>query len=396
MADLILLLDIGTTTISADIIDSKGSKSLARGVVLNAQHEIGEDIISRIDFAIKSRQNALILQKKAANSVSRLIKRLLREGSIKSKDIKKVFCACNSAMHHILLGIDTLPLITPPYRINQKSEIIVCADMIGLDIRKNLKVTFLPNIGGFVGSDALCAILASRIYMSKDLRVVIDIGTNGEIIVGNINRMLVASTAAGPAFEARYIKNGMPALKGAIAGVRIKDNHVKLDVIGRTEPKGITGSGLIDACYQLYQNGFIDRSGRMRAKEFILYKKGKKKIVVTQSDIRKLQLAKGAMLAGMKVLLRRYKADSSDIKQIMLTGSFGSQLNAESVIGIGLTPKINIKRVKYIQSAVLKGLRLWARDKSIRDNIFSMLAKTEHVPLFGKAFGKEFAQSLQF
>jgi len=396
LTDLILLLDIGTTTISADIIDSKGSKSLARGVVLNAQHEIGEDIISRIDFAIKSRQNALILQKKAANSVSRLIKRLLREASIKSKDIKKVFCACNSAMHHILLGIDTLPLITPPYRINQKSEIIVCADMIGLDIRKNLKVTFLPNIGGFVGSDALCAILASRIYMSKDLRVVIDIGTNGEIIVGNINRMLVASTAAGPAFEARYIKNGMPALKGAIAGVRIKDNHVKLDVIGRTEPKGITGSGLIDACYQLYQNGFIDRSGRMRAKEFILYKKGKKKIVVTQSDIRKLQLAKGAMLAGMKVLLRRYKADSSDIKQIMLTGSFGSQLNAESVIGIGLTPKINIKRVKYIQSAVLKGLRLWARDKSIRDNIFSMLAKTEHVPLFGKAFGKEFAQSLQF
>ena len=396
MPDLILLLDIGTTTISAEIIDSEMAKPLAHGIILNSQYEIGEDIISRMDFAIKSRQNILILQKKAANSINRLTQRLLKEGSIKSKDIKRVFCACNSAMHHILLGIDILPLITPPYRINQKSEITVFADMVGLKIRKNLKITFLPNIGGFVGSDALCSILASRIYKSKDLRVVIDMGTNGEIILGDMHRISAASTAAGPAFEARHIKNGMPAVEGAIAGVKVKNNHVKLNVIGSIEPKGITGSGLIDACYQLYQNGFIDRSGKMQAEEFILYKKGKKKIAVTQSDIRKLQLAKGAMLAGMKVLLRRYKADSSDIKQIMLTGSFGTRLNAKSVIGIGLIPKVNIERVKYIKNAVLTGLRLWVKDKSIRDNIFSILGTIEHIPLFGKAFGKEFAASLHF
>ncbi|TRZ50203.1 MAG: DUF4445 domain-containing protein [Dehalococcoidia bacterium] len=396
MPDLILLLDIGTTTISAEIIDSETAKPMAHGVILNSQHEIGEDIVSRMDFAIKSRQNILILQKKAANSVNILIKRLLQEGSIARKDINKVFCACNSAMHHILLGLDILPLITPPYRINQKSEITVFADMVGFKIRKDLKVTFLPNIGGFVGSDALCSILASGIYKSKDLRAVIDMGTNGEVILGNRRRISAASTAAGPAFEARHIKNGMPAIKGAIAGVRVKNNHVKLDIIDSTQPKGITGSGLIDACSQLYQSGFIDRSGRMQAEEFILYKKGKKKIAVTQSDIRKVQLAKGAVLAAMKVLLRRYKADSSDIKQIMLTGSFGTRLNIKSVIGIGLIPKVDIKRVKYIKNAVLTGLRLWVKDKSIREHIFSILGTIEHVPLFGKAFGKEFAASLHF
>ena len=144
-------------------------------------------------------------------------------------------------MHHILLGIDTLPLITPPYRIHQKSEMTVHADMKGLNFGKNLEVTFLPNIGGFIGSDALCAILAAGIYRSRDLKIVIDIGTNGEIIVGNTNRILTASTAAGPALGARYIKNGMPAIKGAITGVRIKKGHVELDVMGNVEPKGITG-----------------------------------------------------------------------------------------------------------------------------------------------------------
>jgi uncharacterized 2Fe-2S/4Fe-4S cluster protein (DUF4445 family) len=396
LTDLILLLDIGTTTISAEIINAKGFKSLASGVILNSQAEIGEDIISRIDFAIQNKQNALALQKKTAGSVNRLVKRLLRENSIKGENMAKVFCACNSAMHHIFLGIETLPLITPPYKTTQKSEATVYADMIGLDIRKNLEITFLPGIGGFVGSDALCAIFASDIFRSRSLMVVMDIGTNGEIAVGNAERISVASTAAGPAFEARYIKNGMPAVKGAISGVRIKNGRVKLDVIGNTRPEGITGSGLIDACYQIYLDGFIDRSGRMKAEEFVLYRRGRKKIVVTQSDIRKIQLAKGAVLAVMKTLLRRHKADNSDIKQIILTGAFGESLKAESIIGIGLTPKIDKKRIKYIQNAVLKGLKLWAQNKLMRDNVFSLLSKIDHIPLFGKAFGKEFTGSLQF
>jgi uncharacterized 2Fe-2S/4Fe-4S cluster protein (DUF4445 family) len=396
LADLILLLDIGTTTISADIIDPDGYRSLVSGFVLNAQSTAGEDIISRIDFAMQNRHNTLILQKKAAASINKLINRLIKDDAIKGRTIRKVVCACNSAIHHILLGIDTLSLITPPYRIQHRSEITVYAYKLGLNLGRDVKVTFLPNIGGFVGSDALCAILAAGIYRHKGLRIVIDMGTNSEIIVGNMYRILAASAAAGPAFETRYIKNGMPATRGAITKVRVKKGRVGLDVMGNTEPKGITGSGLIDACYQLYRDGFIDRSGRMRAEEFVLYKKGRKKIAITQSDIRKLQLAKGAILAGMKVLLRRYKSDSSDIEQVIFTGSFGAGLNAKSVIGIGLVPSINIKKIRYIRNAVLKGLRLWVKDKSIRDNILSMLDMIEHVPLFGKGFGKEFTESLQF
>jgi uncharacterized 2Fe-2S/4Fe-4S cluster protein (DUF4445 family) len=396
LSDLILFIDLGTTTISAEIVSSIGYKTLAGGVILNSQTTIGEDVVSRIDFAVKNRQNAAILQQKAANSINTLVSKLAKENSIKKKKIAKIFCACNSAMHHIFLGIDTLPLITPPYRIKQKSETTVYADMIGIDIKKNLEITFLPNIGGFVGSDALCAVLASNIYKSKHLKAVIDIGTNGEIAVGDMNRILVSSVAAGPAFEARYIKNGMPAVKGAISKVRINKGCVKLDIIGRIRPRGIAGSGLIDACYQLYKNGFIDHSGRMQKDEFVLYSGARKKIVITQSDIRKLQLAKGAIFAGIKVLLKRHKAGQDDLKQIMLTGSFGANLNIESVLGIGLVPNVGIKRVKYIQGAVLKGMKLWAQNKKKQDNIFSFLNNIEHVPLFGTAFGREFADSLQF
>ena len=396
MNEIVLLLDIGTTTISAQMLDRASMKVLAGGFILNAQAEIGEDIISRIEFALKSRDNTRTLQEKAAFSVNMLVKKLLKGACCKRKDIKRVFCACNSAMHHIFLGLDTSPLIIPPYKIRQKTEISVFADSIGLDINKKTEVTFLPNIGGFVGSDALCAILASGIYASKNLKAVIDIGTNGEIILGDESRILAASTAAGPAFEAQHIKHGMPAVKGAIAGVKIKNSRCVLDFIGKVRPAGIAGSGLIDACFQLYQDGFIDRSGRMQAGEFILYQKGKNKISITQSDIRKVQLAKGAILAGMKVLLRRYKADYSDIGKVMLTGSFGACLNAESVIGIGLIPVTDTKKVKYIQNAVLKGLQLWVGDKKMQGNIFSILGKIEHVPLFGRAFGNEFAASLHF
>lgn len=394
MPDSILLLDIGTTTISADIIDSNKNKLLASGSILNSQAAIGDDIISRIEFSLKSRQNAAILQGKVAGSVNRLAKKLCRENNISANRIKKVLCACNSAMHHIFLGLDTSPLITPPYNIKQKTEMSVYSNMIGVNIRKNLKITFLPNMGGFVGSDALCAILSSGIYKARDLCAIIDMGTNGEIVLGNKNKILVASTAAGPAFEARHIKYGMPAVQGAISGVKIKNKTVHLDVIGKKSPKGIAGSGLIDACFELYRNSFVDCSGRMRQEEFILYKKGKKKISITQSDIRKIQLAKGAILAGMKVLLRRYKANSDSINKVILTGSFGGCLNAKSVIGIGLVPKMHTSKVRYIEKAVLKGLRLWEREKSIQDNIFSIISKVEHVPLFGKAFGKEFANSL--
>jgi len=393
LSKLTLLLDIGTTTISGNILDASANKILSSGLVLNSQSRFGDDLISRISFALESQQNATLLQKRVAFSINVLIQQLLASCSRDKQDIASVLCVSNTVMHHLFLGIDTASLITPPYRSSQKAEITVYAEMLGLKLTKNISVTFLPNIEGFVGSDALSVILASNIYRDKHLRLAIDIGTNGEVILGNKDRILVASTAAGPAFEARYVKSGMPAIEGAIKSVRITKRKIECGVIGNKTPKGIAGSGLIDACYEMFRTGIIDKSGKMAVREFILYKRGKKKISITQNDIRKLQLAKAAIFAATKVLLRRYGADKENIDQILLTGSFGSSLNAKSIIGVGLIPKINIKKVKHLKSGALEGLRLYATRPSLHKQILAVLSKIEHLPLLGQSFGDEFISS---
>ena len=390
------MLDIGTTTISGSILDASANKILSKGLVLNSQSRFGDDLVSRISFALESQQNAALLQKKAAFSINALIKQLLASCFKQKQDIVSVLCVANTAMHHLFLGIDPSPLITPPYRPSQKAEITVYAAMLGLKLAKNVSLTFLPNIEGFVGSDALSVILASNIYKDAHLKLAIDIGTNGEVVLGNKDRMLVASTAAGPAFEARYVKSGMPAIEGAIKSVRITKRKIECGVIGNKTPKGIAGSGLIDACYEMFRTGVIDKSGKMAVREFILYKRGKNKISITQGDVRKLQLAKAAIFASTKVLLRRYGADKEDIDQILLTGSFGSSLNVRSVIGVGLIPKIGIKKVKHLKSGALEGLRLYATSPSLHKQILGVLSKIEHLPLLGQAFGEEYISSLVF
>ena len=390
------MLDIGTTTISGSILDASANKILSKGLVLNGQSRFGDDLVSRISFALESQQNAALLQKKAAFSINALIKQLLASCFKQKQDIVSVLCVANTAMHHLFLGIDTLPLITPPYRPSQKAEITVYAAMLGLKLAKNVALTFLPNIEGFVGSDALSVILASDMHKDAHLKLAIDIGTNGEVVLGNKDRMLVASTAAGPAFEARYVKSGMPAIEGAIKSVRITKRKIECGVIGDKTPRGIAGSGLIDACYEMFRTGIIDKSGKMAVREFVLYKRGKKKISITQGDVRKLQLAKAAIFASTKVLLRRYGVDKEKIDQILLTGSFGSSLNARGVIGVGLIPKINIKKIKHLRSGALEGLRLYATSPSLHKQILAILSKIEHLPLLGQAFGEEYISSLAF
>ncbi len=396
MPNFVLLLDIGTTTVSGEIFNPRAKKSLAIGLILNEQAEFGEDVISRIGFASQDKTNARLLQAAISCSVNKLIKRLTADAGINKIDIQSVLCASNSAIHHMFLGFDLSTLITPPYRPVHKQGLVIAAGKLGLNIAHNANVKILPNIGGFIGSDALCVLLASRICDSESPRLAIDIGTNGEIILGNKRRIIAASTAAGPAFEAGYIKNGMPAIRGAIDKVRIKSGKIHYHVIGGTRPKGITGSGLIDGCYEMLRINEIDKSGKMKSKEFIVYEKGLKKVVITQTDIRKLQLAKAAISAGVKVLMRRYKADLSDLEAIFFTGSFGGSVNASSAMGIGLIPAINASKVKYLKNGVLAGLRLCAASPAAEKKLTDATKIIEHMPLFGKHFEKQFTMSLSF
>ena len=389
-----LILDIGTTTISGAVLDKRSGRILACDSILNGQTKFGDDLISRIDFALKAKKNADRLHDAAASSINKLLVKLLKRTKKDSCKIEEAFCVCNTGMHHLFLGIDPAPLVTPPYRAAQKSAITVYAGRTGLRLDKNCPITFLPNIGGFVGSDALAVIISSGIYKSKHTKLAIDIGTNGELILGNKDNILVASTAAGPAFEARHISCGMGAQEGAIKSVRIKTKGIEFKVIGGASPKGICGSGLIDAVSGMLKAGLMDNSGRMKKDEFIIYKKGGVKVSVTQKDIRKLQLAKAAIYAAIKVLLRRSGIEDDDIKEVLITGAFGNTLNADSIVSIGLIPKIEGNIIRFLPRGALEGLRLYLTEPSLEKNITSILSRTTHIPLLGKGFGEEFASSL--
>jgi len=394
LADNVLLFDIGTTTISGAIVDKAKAVVLSSASVLNGQLRLGDDLISRIDFALKNSKDAMRLQKAVVSSANKLLALLLTDSGLKKADIKGVFCVCNTGMHHLMLGINPAPLVTPPYRPAQKAEITVYAERIGIDLAEGCPITFLPNIGGFVGSDALSVIIAGGIYNSRAVRLAIDIGTNGEVILGNKDRIFAASTAAGPAFEGRHISCGSLPVKGAIEAVKIKGERVEIKVIGGGPPKGICGSGLIDAVSQMLKTGAVDKSGRISGGEFVIYERGKRKIAITQQDMRKVQLAKAAIYAAIKTLLRKSNIAESDIKEVLITGKFGNVINPDSIAAIGFIPQVPRKAVRFLKNGALEGLRLYLSRPPLKKGLAGILSKTRHIPLLGKGFTEDFTSSL--
>ncbi|MFH1645969.1 MAG: ASKHA domain-containing protein [Candidatus Omnitrophota bacterium] len=393
---MILIVDIGTTTVSGSVLDVETKKAVAQAVVFNKQITFGEDVVSRIDFALKAAKNSEKLHDAVVDSLNELFGLLIKKASLKHKDISSIYCVCNTAMHHLFLGINPAPLVTPPYKAAQKAESLVYSERMGIKLEKDIPITVFPNIGGFVGSDALAVIAASGIHCSEELQLAVDIGTNGEVILGNSEKIMVSSTACGPAFEGKHISCGMLAEKGAIERVWINKQGVKLQVVGDIAPKGICASGLIDAVSEMLKAGIVDETGKMEQERYILYKKGKREIFINQQDIRKLQLAKAAIYAAVRVLLRNYGVGETAIKKVIITGSFGNKLRGESVENIELIPGVKKKHMVSIANGALEGLRMMAASPAVREKITSTLSITRHIPLFGKSFTKEFTAGMGF
>ncbi|MBN1405916.1 MAG: DUF4445 domain-containing protein [Candidatus Omnitrophica bacterium] len=360
---VILILDIGTTTIKGLLVDKKSRRDISSGFVLNSQARFGEDVITRIDFAVKGAKNQETLRLAATGSINLLIKKLLQKTGLKQQDIKEAVIVCNTAMHHLFLGISAECLIRPPYKTSAKSELVVSQKTSGININKNAQVIILPNIGGFVGSDALAFIIASGIYKSKSVKLGVDIGTNGEIILGSSDKILVTSTAAGSAFETWYIKHG---------------------------------SDIIDAAAHMLRKGLMDKTGRMKQGEFVLSKKGAGKIRIKQADIRKMQLAKAAIYAGIKILMRQLGVDKDNISGIFITGTFGNFINAESAIRTGLIPDVAPAKVKFMKNAPATGAKEYALSKSTKERLTSILSRIKRIPMIRKDFQQTFADSMRF
>jgi uncharacterized 2Fe-2S/4Fe-4S cluster protein (DUF4445 family) len=367
-----IAIDLGTTTLAAQLVDLASGEVLATETALNPQARHGADLMSRIGF---DRSRHGVLRGLIRDELGAMAARLATAGTV-----REILICGNTAMHHFFCGLSVDALAQAPFRTPHLGAMTSCAADLGWVPEIAGPVTFLPNIGGFVGSDILAGMIACGLVRQPSLTAFADLGTNGEVAVGSARGIVCASTAAGPAFEAGRIRMGMRAGLGAIDRVEWRDGALHCGVIGGTPPRGICGSGLVDAAAALAESGLVLSTGRMLngAKEITLAEG----VVLAQSDIRELQLAKGAIAAG--ALLLRDKLGAGKPAKFHLAGAFGNYVRAGSAKRIGLLPQDS--EVVAEGNAALRGTRLLLLRPSTREALMAQtLARTEHVELGGEA-----------
>ncbi|MDW8061907.1 MAG: ASKHA domain-containing protein, partial [Nitrososphaerota archaeon] len=370
-------IDLGSTKIAAFVVDLLTGETIYGDGAINPQVVYGEDIVSRISYILEADENLEKLRVAAVEAINNLVSEIYVKLNIDPNSIYKVSLVGNTAMHHIFYGIDPTSLVYSPYPAVSVSPIRVKASTLGLKVNRSAYIYSPPNIAGFVGADAVADILASRIHESDELTLLLDIGTNTEIILGDKHLLLCCSAASGPAFEGMQIRYGMKAVEGAIERVRIFDGGFRVDysTIGSTKPRGICGSGIIDAIAEMFRTGMIDSRGMIEAytgnprvkytssgREFVLAWSEEtaigEDIVISQRDIREIQKAKAAIETGWLLLLKHYGASVEDLSKILVAGAFGTYIDPESAKTIGLLPDIPSDRIVFLGNTAGSGARL--------------------------------------
>jgi len=386
-------VDLGTTTLVAQLLDLTTGRVLAVRTALNSQARFGADVMSRVQFAL-TQGGAQQLRGLIRRQIGSMIEQLVFSAQVAEGEIADVIVVGNTVMHHLFCGLDVEPLSRYPFESGQLGLQTFCGQDLGWKLSGGARVRFLPCLGGFVGSDILAGILATNLLEREGLNGLVDLGTNGEIVIGNRQCLLCASTAAGPAFEGARISMGMRASTGAISEVRVEGHAIHCRVLGNVLPQGLCGSGLVDAVAAGLELGRIEPSGRFSdgagAWELAA------PVVLTQNDIRELQLAKGAIAAGIRLLQERFGASSGDLKKLYLAGAFGNYINRASAQRIGLI-SFPAETVEAAGNTALMGAKVALFRPKGEDGSFARLRRqTEHVALnadrgFQEAFVEEMA-----
>ena len=350
------VIDLGTTTLVVQVVDLASGEVLRVATALNPQARHGADVMSRLQYDLQH-----------PGELGSLIREALRP-MLGAGPLREILVAGNTAMHHLFCGLDAAPLTRAPF----DSPALGGYRFQPEDLGWPGPAEFLPCLGGFVGSDLLCGVVATRIDEASQRRALFDVGTNGEVVVGSAEGILCASTAAGPAFEGGRIGAGMRAGTGAIDAVRVRDGGIDCHVIGDGSARGICGSGLVDAVACGIELGWITPNGRLASvdKRFPLADG----LSLTQSDIRELQLAKGAMAAGFRVLAR------GDVEGLYLAGAFGNYIRQDSAVAIGLLP--GGLNVEPVGNSALRGARMLLLTPATRQaRLHRILDLSRHVKL---------------
>jgi uncharacterized 2Fe-2S/4Fe-4S cluster protein (DUF4445 family) len=400
-----LAIDVGTTSVVTALLELASGEVMASVSSLNPQAVFGGDLMSRIAFAQESPANLRKLQSRLVGLLNQQIDEVLERSGVLGQWVYKVTVVGNTCMHHVLLGIDPTHLGLAPYAPVLRHPVVVPARALHLKVNPEARVCCLPVVAGFVGADAVAVALATRIYESPEPRAAVDIGTNGEVLMGTRARLLACSAPAGPALEGAQIRHGMRGAVGAIDRVWLEDGGIRWHVIGEAAPQGIAGSGLIDAIAVALDAGLIDWTGliqveaagalpgslrgaiEMRGEErtLVLVPRGEAagggEIVLTQEDVRQVQLAKGAIAGGIRMLQHLLGLADHDLTELMLAGGFGNYLSARSAVRIGLIPALPLPRVRYVGNAAALGAQLALLSEPERDRAARLAREIEHVSL---------------
>jgi uncharacterized 2Fe-2S/4Fe-4S cluster protein (DUF4445 family) len=404
-----LAIDIGTTKLAAYLVDLSSGETLAKSGAMNPQIGYGEDVISRIAYADQNEQGSTILQSKLVERLNEILKELCDQAMCLPEQIVDIVVVGNTAMHHLFAGLPVHQLGVAPYVPAINSPLDIPSGEIGLETATGSYVHMPPVIAGYVGADHVAMLLATDVWQSEDTIIALDIGTNTEITLATNGRLLCCSCASGPAFEGAHIQDGMRAAPGAIERVQIEDMEIRLSTIGNEPPIGICGSGILDAVAEALSVGILEPAGRMRedhplvrnqgreAEIVLVEREGGRDIVVTRGDINELQLAKGAIRAGIDTLLNEAGLTHEDIDEIVLAGAFGTYLNPASTIKVGMFPPVSLEKINQVGNAAGVGAVRMLISMKEREKASAIFEKIEYIELTTHPnFYEMFLKALQF
>lgn len=370
-----LIVDIGTTTVAIYLANLGTGAVLDAEGLANPQRVFGADVLSRISACSGDAELAK-LQELVVAGIADSAKSLLDRNGVSANNVYSMIVVGNTTMSHLFLGVEPHNLAVAPFVPCYRSRVSLLGSHLDLPLHPEARIHVLANISGYVGSDTLGVAMATRPWECPGYSLAVDIGTNGEILLADKDAIWACSTAAGPAFEGAHIECGMRAGEGAIEKVRLENGRVILGVIGSCAPRGICGSGLIDAIAELLRAGLLERSGRFTAKpegpyasrfrvspsgirEFVLASQEagecENDVVITQKDIRELQLAKAAIAAGIEILYKEAGIEAKDVQRLFLAGAFGNYLDRANAVALGLFPGIPVENIIPVGNAAAEG-----------------------------------------
>jgi len=398
-----IAIDLGTTTIAAALVELPSGEVRVRSGSLNPQRRIGLDVISRLEYACRSAEHLAELQTLITGELCRLVLELIAMAAVEPAGLERVAIAANPSMTHLLLGLPVESLAHPPYRPRHTGAHRLTTATLGWPLQ--IPVYVFPSPGGFVGGDTVAFLYGLGFPEPRtpnpEPALFLDLGTNGEMALLANGKLYATSAAAGPAFEGGNLSCGMAALAGAIDTVSCERGRLSWTTVAGARPVGLCGSGILDTVSLLLREGLLDETGRLlgaaevdsplgsRLQEiggelhFVLYRDAARAVSISQGDIRQVQLAKGAVRAGIEVLLEKGGVAADELAQLILTGSFGAALRLESLNSIGVLTENMVKNARFIREGALSGVIRFLLCGNAADEVERLSSDLRIIPLSG-------------